>query len=126
MEIILTEMGLPPDGYRTDERLVEAAYGDFEGVTIDEMECNHPAIFADRKANRWHFTPTNGESLQMAMERVSPLLDELIRPTVIVAHGAVGRTVRKHLLGLNENEAGWYTFPQDKVFVFEDGEERLA
>ena len=126
MEIIRAEMGLPSGGYRTDERLIEAAYGDFEGVSIDEMERDHPEIFADRKANRWHFAPPNGESLQMAMERVSPLLDELTVPTVIVAHGALGRTVRKHLLDLEEYEAGWYTFPQDRVFVFEDRAERLV
>ena len=125
MEIIRSELGLDPKSFLTDERLMEAAYGKFEGVTIFEMEENHPDIFARRKADRWHFQPPEGESLQMTLERVAPFFGLLSKPCIITAHGAVGRTVRKHLLQLSEQDAGWYEFPQDRVFRIEMGEETL-
>jgi len=125
MEIIRTELGLPVDDYRIDERLIEASYGDLEGVSLGEIETNSPDLFKERRENRWHFQPPGGESLQMTMERVVPFLGGLTRPSIIIAHGAVGRTVRRHLLGLSEHEAGWFEFPQDKVFRFEGGGERL-
>jgi len=125
MEIIRAEMGLVPQAYQLDERLTERAYGEFEGVSIHELERDEPEVFARRAQSHWNFKPRGGESLQMTLERVTPFLDELDQPSIIVAHGAVGRTVRKHLLSLSDQEAGAYTFPQDKIFRFEDGKESL-
>ena len=127
MEIIRREMGLAPQDYRIDDRLIEAAYGDLEGVSLGELESRPAGAFRyPAKENRWHFQPPGGESLQMTMERVAPLFDNLARPSIIVAHGAVGRAVRRHLLGLEEHEAGWFEFPQDRVFRFEGGTEVLV
>lgn len=125
MEIIRSELGLEPADYRIDERLVEMSYGDLEGVTIFELKANHRDIHLSRKTNRWHFCPPGGESLAMTLERAAPVFDEISKPSVVVAHGAVGRGVRKHLLDLDEQDAAWYTFPQDKVFRFESGIEEL-
>jgi broad specificity phosphatase PhoE len=125
MEIILEELGLPSDAYITDKRLVEAAYGEWEGLTLDDVKREETAAFEAREANRWHFAPPGGESLAMAMERIMPLIHALDRETVIVAHGAVGRTVRKAVLGLDEDEAGHYVFPQDRIFRFEGATESL-
>jgi probable phosphoglycerate mutase len=126
MEIVRRELGLTPQGYRIDERLIEASYGGLEGISLGELETDQPELFANRRENRWNFQPPGGESLQMTMERVVPFFDSLVRPSIIIAHGAVGRTVRRHLIGLSEHEAGWFEFPQDKVFRFECGAEVLV
>lgn len=125
MEIILNCLNLNTDAYRIDDRLVEMSYGDLEGVTIFDLKANHRDIHLERKADRWHFCPPGGESLAMTLDRVAPVLDEISKPSIIVAHGAVGRGVRKHLLGLSEKDAAWYTFPQDKVFKFAGNNEEL-
>ncbi len=125
MEIIRDQMGLVPADYATDERLIERAYGEFEGVSLAELREREPEAYQRRKGNDWHYTPRGGENLQATYERVAPLLDCLTVPTIIVAHGAVGRTVRKYMLGLDEQVAGSYTFPQDRVFRFEEGRETL-
>lgn len=126
MEIIRGEMGLEPTQYAIEDRLIEAAYGELEGMTIHELKANHREIHRDRKTNRWHFCPPGGESLSMTLERVAPVLDEIAKPSIVVAHGAVGRGVRKHLLGLTEADAAWFVFPQDKVFRFVDQTETLV
>jgi broad specificity phosphatase PhoE len=125
MELVLAELGLPTDNYRTDQRLCEAAYGDWEGLTIDEIQREAGPAFDAREKDRWHFAPPGGESLQMAMERVLPVLETVETKTIIVAHGAVGRTVRKVMLGLDETEAGQFVFRQDRIFRFEGGVEQL-
>ena len=125
MEIIREQMGLDPTDYRIDERLIESAYGDLEGMTIHELKANHRAIHLERKADRWRFCPPAGESLAMTLERVMPFLDELSEPAIVVAHGAVGRTVRKHFIGLANEEAAWFEFTQDRIFRFEAGQEEL-
>lgn len=125
MELIRSEMGLDSQDYATDARLAEMNYGDLEGVTIDELENAHPQLFKLRQDERWQFQPPNGESLAMTQERVAPFFSTITRNTVVVAHGAVGRTVRRLLMNLSIDEASWFEFPQDKVFRFIDGNEEV-
>lgn len=126
MRLIRTGLGLDPEGFTTDPVLLEASYGDFEGMTYSEMAAAHPDFVEWRARDRWNSLPPNGESLAMVRERVRPFLDGLRNDTLIVAHGALGRAVRQLLLGLDEEEAAHFDFPQDCVFRFENGrEERL-
>lgn len=125
MEIILANLGVSSVGYQADERLVEAAYGEWEGRTLHEIQQEDPAAYFAREADRWGYAAPGGESAAMALERVRPLLDSLAGPTIIVGHGAVGRAVRQHLLNLDVAEAGAFDFPQDRIFKFENGIEQV-
>ena len=125
MEIIRTAMGLPREGYTIDERLIEASYGELEGMSLSDIERDRPELMELRDQDRWNFTPPAGESLAMVTQRIAPFFDKLKAPAIIVAHGAVGRTVRHHLAGTAKEAAGHYAFPQDRIFRFEDGEEEL-
>ena len=91
MEILRTQLGLPPDAYRTDPRLREISFGSWEGSTWAEIRRRDPAGAAGRDRDRWHHRPPGigGESYAALVERVGPLLKELERDTVIVAHGGV-------------------------------------
>lgn len=126
MEIIRGCLGLDIHDYEVDERLIEASYGELEGTTLDELKANQRPLHVSRKQDRWNFQPPGGESLEMTMHRIAPVIRELEGPTVIVAHGAVGRTVRRLLLGISETEAGQFRFVQDRIFRFEDGLETLV
>jgi probable phosphoglycerate mutase len=125
MELVRAELGADPAGYNVDERLAEASYGDWEGIAEQDIIRDHPDLWARREADRWTFLPPNGESLAMVIERIRPVFDGITRDTVIVAHGAVGRAVRRYMLGLNADAAAFYEFPQDRIFRFADGEEEL-
>lgn len=125
MEIIRTAMGLPPEGYAIDERLIEASYGELEGMSLADIERDRPELMELRQEDRWNFTPPAGESLATVSKRIAPFFDELKAPAIVVAHGAVGRTVRHLLAGTPVETAGHYAFPQDKVFRFKDGKEEL-
>ena len=42
MELVRAAMGLPPQGYRTEPRLMEVHFGDWQGFTYAELEERQP------------------------------------------------------------------------------------
>ncbi|MCG6859549.1 MAG: histidine phosphatase family protein [Salaquimonas sp.] len=123
MEIIRAEMGLDPEDYRIDDRLIEASYGTFEGLTLPQMKEQFPDIHRQRKQARWAFQPPKGESHAMVLERILVWLDTLETDTLVCGHGVVGRVLRQHFLDIDPDEAAAYPFPQDKVFIWQPGRE---
>lgn len=125
MEAIRLELGLDVKDYKTDALLLEMNYGELEGVTIQELENDYAELFKSRKNHRWEFQPPKGESLSMTKDRIAPFFKNITRDTVVVAHGAVGRTVRQLFLDISLHDASWFEFPQNKVFRFIDGKEEI-
>lgn len=125
MRLLRTELGLAPDDFLIEPQLIEISYGEFEGRTLDELTRENPEMMARRDADRWHFQPRGGESLEQARTRVKQALAGLAGSHVIVAHGAVGRVVRQIMLGLEPDEVAQFDFPQDKVFCFSNGREEI-
>jgi len=126
MEIVRQQMDLEPKSYQTDERLIEVSYGIFEGITQAEMKAANRELYYERKNNMWTFRPENGESHADILGRIDEWHSSL-EPDgkyVVTAHGAVGRVVRHLLAGLTPNEVKKFAFPQDKVFLFENGTEQ--
>lgn len=123
MEIIREEMGLDKGEYALDKRLIEISYGDFEGKTKPELKQINREMFLGRKQNTWNFRPNNGESQADTLVRIAQWYDGLdaSKTYVVTAHGAVGRVLRYHLLGLSEQEAATFVFPQDEVFEITKG-----
>ncbi len=124
MEIMRREMGLPLDGYRTDDRLREIHYGHWEGELWDELKVKDPHGFAQREADRWGWQPRGGESYRALSERVAAWLADVDRDVVVVAHGGVMRVLRGLVQALEPGEIFRLDVPQDKVLVFEAGSVR--
>lgn len=95
MEIIRSELGLPKTDYFADKRLSEINFGDWEGQTVGDLEQSSPELYADREANKWTFTPPgkNAESYAKLAERITPVLNEIDKPTICVCHGGVIRAM---------------------------------
>ena len=55
MEIIRRELLLPPRTYRTDARLLEMSYGDWEGQLLSELPSRDPEGVAARRSDAWHW-----------------------------------------------------------------------
>ncbi len=125
MEIIRTTLGLDPQGFRLDDRLKEISHGDWEGSTGEELQARSPDLLAERLANRWEFVPPNGESYRLLLDRLIPWLMTVERPTVVVAHGGVGRVLRAHILGAELFPSITNIFSQDNAFHWRDGSETL-
>ena len=122
MELIRAEMGLPPKGYRTEPRLKEVHFGDWQGFTHAELEERQPGSTATRFQNKWGFVApgSGGESYQMLLERVKPWFDALEKPTVCVTHGGVIRILFRLVEDMPADEVAAMEVAQDRVLRLEN------
>jgi broad specificity phosphatase PhoE len=121
MEILRSAMALDPAGYEIDTRLLEITFGELEGLTYEDIETRDPGWSRARHADKWNYLPPGGESYHMLSVRIIGWLETLSRPSLVVAHGGVGRVLRAHLLGLDKLATVSEDFPQDRVFLWRDG-----
>jgi broad specificity phosphatase PhoE len=123
MALVRTELGLDPDGYRTDNRLIEVCFGDWEGHTLAEIDDVKPGAVAAREADKWHFQPSGAtaESYEILSWRVSAWLSDVARPTVCVCHGGVIRSLFKLVGGLSPDDAAMAPAYQDRIALISDG-----
>lgn len=121
MEIVLAAAGRAGAPFATDERLMEVAYGDWEGLTLPEVAVSDPAGARRREEEKWDFQPPNGESYAMLSTRVGDWLGGLEGPTLVVAHGGILRVLLHLLADLPAHEAPYLAAPQDRVFAFTPG-----
>ncbi len=62
MELMRATLGLEPAGYRVDARLAEIAFGEWEGLTYEDVLARDQDVVARRESDKWGFLPPGGES----------------------------------------------------------------
>lgn len=117
IELVRKAAGLDPADYRTDPLLVELSFGDWEGLTLAEVDVHSPKLIAEREWDKWQFRPpgAKAESYAMLAERTDQFLATLSRPTICVAHGGVIRTLFNRIGGIAGEEAALIDIPQDRI-----------
>ncbi|MEP3048686.1 MAG: histidine phosphatase family protein [Roseibium sp.] len=118
MERLRSAMELDPKAYRQQDILREITFGDWEGFTLEELADREQDLILQRRADKWRFTPPNGESYQMLSERIGSWLKTVNRPSVVVSHGGVFRVLRGLLEGMETVKVPKLDVPQDQVFVW--------
>lgn len=128
MEIIRAAMGLPPLAYRTDPRLMEISFGDWEGSTLKELKATQRERVQERNASKWDFIPPGdaAESYEILSWRTGSWLNSIDRPTVCVTHGGVIRTLFKLIADLPKSTAAEGEIPQDRIVRIENAERTIA
>jgi broad specificity phosphatase PhoE len=121
MERVREALGLHPPFYKTDDRLKELTFGDWEGFTLAEAKANNPDAYQKRHNDKWNAHPPKGESYQDVANRVTPWLNSLTRDTIIVSHGGVGRALLHVLAGVPKHEAAETHIAQGVVYQMEAG-----
>ena len=114
----------PVQEYRTDDRLVEVSFGDWEGHTLRELESHENAArmrTAERRRGKWDFLPSgnHAESYEILSWRVAAWHGSVTRPTVCVSHGGIIRSLFHLVGGLEGNEAAEPATPQDHILRIE-------
>jgi probable phosphoglycerate mutase len=118
MQIVLAAAGRPGARFSTDPVLMEACYGDWEGLTLPEVADRDPQGARARERDKWAFVPPAGESYSMLSDRLSAWLAGLDAPTLLVAHGGTLRILLHRLGGLPAHDAPHLATPQDRVVLF--------
>lgn len=123
MQRVRAAMGLDPQDFRTDPRLMEIHFGAWQGFTYKELELSDPGSSVKRSADKWNFRAPGelGESYAMLLARVRPFVEELSRPTVCVTHGGIIRVLFRIVESTPERACARLDVPQDKVLKFESG-----
>ncbi|CDZ44381.1 histidine phosphatase family protein [Neorhizobium galegae] len=128
MERLRTAMGLDPLAYRTDERLVEVSFGDWEGHTLEEIRRISPDRLAARAEQKWSFIPPgiSAESYEILCWRIGAWLQSVDGPTVCVSHGGVIRSLFRLIGNLDEDEAATVPTPQDRILMIDTDLNRIT
>lgn len=102
MGYLAEALALEPQQIAIDAAVRELGFGIWEGKPFWELKASpvYPALPEDRYAWR----PDGGESYEDGNVRIKLWLDKLDRPTVVVAHGAIGRCLIGEMAGLGRRD----------------------
>ena len=119
MELMRASMGLDPEAYRTDARLMEMSFGRWEGFTFAELQAREAAALAEREHDKWGFVLPGGESYAQLQVRVRAWYETMERDSVVSAHGGVCRALIAHLNLAEPEAASIGDIGQGCVYVFD-------
>lgn len=93
------------------ETLKEISFGDFEGITFDEIRSNYPKQFQDMIDKGYEYKYPNGESLIDSYNRVANEISKIIfdnkdKTVLICSHGGTIRNIITCLIS-NSYEYHW-------------------
>ncbi len=121
MDIVRTELKLPPGGYALDDRLREIGYGHWEGSTLAQARVSHPELYASRELDKWSALPPGGESYASVQLRMRDWYNSLRADTVAVAHGGTARALMVALGIETSAGASDLYIEQGVVYLFSNG-----
>ncbi len=121
--IVAEALGLGSRSIRFEPRLKEHHFGQWEGLTWNEVEARAPDLLAAREADKWNFPAPDGESYALVAARVGDWLAERNggEKLIVVGHGLAGRVLRGLYAGLTQDEIMTASEPQDSLFRLSGG-----
>ncbi len=112
------------DTPRFDNRLREVSVGEFEGVTLKDLENDWPDLMGQDSPFSWHYRSPGGEGFGAFQSRISDWLEEITGPAVVVTHGMVSGVLRGLVLGLGPDGIAKLPGGQGVVYHVRDGVHR--
>lgn len=122
MAIIRDEIGEAAPEPKFDPRLVEGAFGTWEGRTWQDIAREEPDAHQTFLKRSWNEAPHGGESYSDIGARLTAWAGDLTRDTLVVAHGGVSRVLRGLYLKLPPDEILELSTPQTKFHRLRDGQ----
>lgn len=119
MELARTALGLDAQDYRTESRLIEICFGQWEGFTIAQLHSRDPEGVSLREHDKWHFLAPGGESYETVARRMRDWYGSLHQDTVVTAHGGTARGLIAHLGIAKPAAAPLIDIEQGVVYVFQ-------
>jgi broad specificity phosphatase PhoE len=114
---ILNALGRDMDS--VEPRVRELGFGIWEGKPFWELKAS-PVYPADAEG-RFYWRPQLGENYQDGVARVNDWRSELRQPTLVIAHGAVGRCLMGSVAGLGPAALVMLPTPQGRYCLLTDG-----
>lgn len=119
MDAIASALGVPEDAIKVDPLLQELGFGIWEGEVFNTLKAS--PVYPRKSDARYPWRPEGGESYEDGTARVTEWLGTVKRPTLLVAHGAVGRCLVGKLTGLSPGATVKLLMPQGCYCRIENG-----
>lgn len=119
MAHIIVAVGYKSEHVIMDHRLRELEFGVWESKPFWELKAS--PVYPAHPEDRYSWRPQGGESYEDGISRVLDWYGSLIRPTIVVSHGAVGRCLIGALTGLKPRDIVELQTPQGAYCELVDG-----
>ena len=121
MELVRGTLGLAPEDYQVDARLAEISFGDWEGLTYQDVLKRDKDVVEKRERDKWLFRPPGGETYEEVAARVGAWYATIEKDTVVSAHGGTARAMIAFLGIAAPDQAVHHSVDQGVVYVFAGG-----
>jgi len=121
MDLVRKTLGLAPGGYALDPRLAEISFGEWEGLTYQDVLKRDKDVVEKREQNKWLFRPPGGETYEEVAARVSAWYATIDKDTVVTAHGGTARALTAVLGVAPPDQAVHQPVEHGVVYVFANG-----
>lgn len=103
-----------------DDRLVEMNFGDWEGLTHEQIKKSYPEEFKIWRSEPHMATIPNGETISIVQERMVAFLNDIIIKSgdeniLVVSHSATIKLLLLHILSMDLNH--YYNLQQDNCAI---------
>ena len=118
---------IKPSDIQTDTRLAEISLGDWEGMTMEDIEFTHPGILDGSDRFDWAYRAPGGETREAFLSRLKDWLNNIEQADTVaiaVSHGRSGMGLRSLYTGQPFAEVSARGDSHEAVFEFSDGKLR--
>jgi len=126
--IVSSELGGIEHDLKPDILLKEYSYGDWGGMTSEQVKQKYFEQWKRRQADKWNYVVPGGESYSIVASRAEKWLlslpDKVM--TVAVSHEMIGRVIRGIYLGLDEKQTLLKNQKNNEIVLLSDGNESIV
>ena len=121
--IVAKAVGYDPAAIVEEPRLMEYAFGVWQGELEAELPRKYPELWQAREADKWNFRLPGGESYAVVAARLAHWLAEQPADArlIVIGHGLAGRILRGLYGRARPAEVFAMEEPQDGLFRLSDG-----
>ncbi len=121
--LVADALSLDPHEIEFEPRLMELGFGEWEGLTREEIKARDHGEWRARKADVWTHVPPGGESLAELEARAEDWLNAHRdgEPLIVLSHGLTSRVLRGLYLGVRGPDVLGYSVRQTEFYRLSDG-----
>ncbi len=104
-----------------EPRLTEVSFGDWEGLTFDDIEHDWADLIDSYDDLDWLFEAPNGEGYDRAVARAESWLQEQSGRLIAISHGLTAQLICSRYLGLSRADVAAFTVEHGVIYHLHDG-----